>query len=129
MADDPRRHVAAVGAAHHTQPSRVDEVELLHGGRDARHHVLIVDGSPTGPDPAGRAADRPSPIFRIARRTAWIAVHDRVSGTRVDLELVEEPVPVLLARPAVDVQHGRIFRPGAAIAAIAAIAAVAAVAG
>ena len=109
--DDPRREVPAVGAAHHAQPLRVAEFEPAKRLVEHGHDVLVVDAPPAGAF-GHRAADRAPPLLAVARGPARVRVQHDVAGARIHLELVEEPVPVLRERAAVDVQEHGIRRAG-----------------
>src|SRR5207249_6094771 len=64
--DDPRRHVPAVGAAHHAEAVRIHELEPLEGFIDHGHHVLVVDRPPTRAALHG-ALDGPAPRLAVTR--------------------------------------------------------------
>src|SRR4051794_19476877 len=112
MADDPRRHVAAVRAAENTEAVGVDEVELFDGFVDDRHQVLVVDAPParTGVVVCPRAAYGTAPGLAVPRRAAWVGVDDGVARRGLHLELVEETVAVLGERSTVDVEQRRVAR-------------------
>src|SRR5439155_1588929 len=82
------------GAAEHAGPRGIDEVEALQRVVDHGHQVVVVARAP-----AGAALDRPAngapPLLAVAGRAARVGVDDDVTRTRIDLELVEEPVAVL----------------------------------
>jgi hypothetical protein len=106
--DDPRRHVPAVGAAHHAEAIRIHEIEPLERLIDHGQHVLVVDGPPTRAALHG-ALDGPAPRLAVARRAAGVRIHHGIPGPCIHLELVEELVPVLRERPPVDIQEQRIL--------------------
>src|SRR5262249_45583138 len=99
MADDPARHEAAVAAAEDAQTLGIDEVAPAQGLVETGHHVLVVAAAPVADHATGE-------FLAIAMAPAWVREDDHVAGSGVNLELVEEAVPVLRVRTAVDVQEG-----------------------
>ena len=99
-ADQERRQVAAVGAAHDADPVGV---ERRVGQR------RVEEGEDVGGVELAEAAlDRPPVRLAVARRAARVALHDRVPGRHVGLGLVEQRPAVLRERAAVDGQQHRV---------------------
>ncbi|HEY3207243.1 MAG TPA: hypothetical protein VGJ58_09860 [Gaiellaceae bacterium] len=111
VADDPRGHVTAVGAAEDAETVRIAEVESLQRLVHHRHQILEVDRPPAR-SLGDRPADRPPPLLAVPGGASWVGVEDDVAGAGEDLELVEEPIPVLAEGAAVDVQQHRIAAAG-----------------
>src|SRR5207249_11537950 len=61
----PRRHVAAVGAAHYSETIGIHEVEPLEGLVEDCHHVLVVDRPPAGAA-LHRSLDGSAPCLAVA---------------------------------------------------------------
>jgi hypothetical protein len=94
---------AAVAAAHDADTPGVD-VASPPDERERGPHVLPVLAAP-------RAADRLAEVAAVSLAAPRIREEDGVSGCREALELVEEGVPVLGVRPAVDLEdRGRSAR-------------------
>ena len=97
---DPVGHVAAVTAAHHAGPGRVQARFGQQRRVEEGQQVVHVDAAPAAPDVV-------APLLAVTERAARVAVTDPVTLMREQLELVHEAVPVGGVRPAVDVQQGR----------------------
>ena len=112
VADGPRRHVAAVGAAEDADPVRVQGRVPLERGVEHAHHVVVVDAAPAAARPhlGQRRADGPGPVVGLPRRAARVAVHDREARRGPQLELVEPVEAVLRHRSAVDAEQRRHLR-------------------
>ena len=100
LANDPVRHVAAVGAAPNAEPVCVDVPGSLDDLVERRHEVEVVLARPV---PHHVAAE----TLAIAVGPSWVHVEDDETHTREDLQLVEERPSVLGVRTAVDLHHCR----------------------